>query len=1218
MIRPVIDLRYHRAVIFAADVVVDPADPTRCAESVVALAERLHGAGVLCAVVASGETLGRCEAAGIGRWFPVRIGDATPQDAAVELGVALTGAVLVASGEDVVAEARGAGFALVVAVDRAERGDELLRRGADVVVRDAAEIELRVGDRRLSEIPGALTERRALTAPLRVCRPAVFLDFDGTLSEVVPDPAAAVPVDGVAAALTRLVAECPVAVISGRDLADIRARVGVPGIWYGGSHGLELVGPAGQRYENSDALAAIPVLDRVARQLEQRLRHIPGVFVEHKRFAVAVHYRNVGDDHVGEVVAVVSEVAGGEATLRISSGRKVIELRPNLDWDKGRALRWILERVVDRDVDTGAILPIYVGDDLTDEDAFDALPNRAVGIVVRSPESGNRWSAARFAVDGPVEVRELLERLAEIAELDSPTAPRDGAWILHFDGYDPAAEKLREAICTVGNGYFASRGCAPESVAGRGHYPGTYVAGLYNRLGDERAGVVISNESLVNAPNWLPTTFRVDGGPWFDVDTVDLLEHRQDLNLRRAVLTRRIRCRDAAGRTTTLLQRRFVAMHSPHVCALQTVIVAEDWSGTVEVRSALDGSVRNSLVDRYRDLAGTHLERVQAVELAPDSVLLTVQTNQSRVPVAMAARTTVRRDGELCEGGRRWFDTDGVVGHDIVVHLAAGQSVTVEKTVTLFTGHDHAVSDPADEAARLLPGLRGFDSLLAGHALAWEHLWDRVGIDIAGQVEASRILRFHFLHLLQTVSRITADLDVGIPARGLHGEAYRGHIFWDELFVFPVLTLRGPALTRSLLLYRFRRLPEARRAARAAGHRGAMFPWQSGSDGREESQQLHLNPRSGRWLPDTSWRQRHIGIAVAYNVWQYYQISGDVEFLAYFGAEMLIEIARFFASVASYDRSRSRFVIRGVMGPDEFHSGYPDAPQDGIDNNAYTNVMAVWVILRAFDALDAVTEPDRTELVNRLHLDAPELARWEEISRRMFVPFHDRVISQFEGYGDLSELDWDRYRRRYGDIRRLDRILEAEDDDVNRYRASKQADVLMLFYLLSADELRDLFGRLGYRLDPEDIPRTVDYYLDRTSHGSTLSAVVHSWVLARGNREKAMAFFESVLASDITDIQGGTTAEGIHLAAMAGSVDLLQRCFTGLETRGDRLVLGPQWPESMGALEFPIFYRGHQLWLTVSGRSVEVRAAAGNQRPIEIECRGQVVELRPGATVRLS
>ncbi|PBC40203.1 trehalose-phosphatase [Rhodococcus sp. ACS1] len=1184
-------------------------------DSTVTLLRQLRSLGVATAAFSSHRHVQQVlDAAGIADLFAVRADGASPVDAANRLGIRPDGAVIVTASGATTTAARSDGFGLVVGVGRDRHADELRKCGADMVVADASEIQIRAVDPRLSEIPDALTSRHELTALLRVRRPAVFLDFDGTLSEIVSDPPKAVLMDGVATELTRLTRECPVAVISGRDLEDVQARVGLKEIWYAGSHGYELAGPQGQYYQNPDALAAVPALAQATRALTSRLREVPGVVIEPKKFTVAVHYRNVATDRLDEVLATVRDVAtSGDVRLRVTGGRKVVELRPDVDWDKGRALNWVLEHLLD----AKSLLPIYVGDDLTDEDAFDAVADTGVGIVVRSREIGNRRSAARFAVNDPVQVRELLQRLADLLGRDPETAAAADTWMLFFDGYDPATEKLREAICTLGNGYFGTRGCAPESTADTIHYPGTYLAGVYNRLHDDRAGMSVVNESMVNAPNWLTTTFRVEGGPWFDIDAVELLEYRQYLNLRRAVLTRRFRYHDAGGRTTSVIQRRFVAMHLPHVCALQTTIIAEDWSGSLEFRSALDGSVRNTLVDRYRDLADDHLELIDSGALGEDSVVLTVQTNQSRIPVAMAARTTLSSRGRRHEPTFRLLEGDHRVGHDITVDLKTGDSVTFEKVVTVFTGRDHAMSEPADEAARWLSCIGAFDDVLDGHVLAWEHLWDRVGITLGNYEDARRITRFHQMQLLQTVSPNTADLDVGVPARGLHGEAYRGHIFWDELFVFPVLNLRVPALTRSLLRYRYRRLPEARRAAHAAGYRGAMFPWQSGSDGREESQQVHLNPQSGRWLPDPSWRQHHIGIAIAYNVWQYYQVTGDIEFLSDFGAEMLIEIARFFASLSSYERSRGRYTIRGVMGPDEFHSGYPEAPYEGVDNNAYTNVMAVWVILRAIEALDAIPAANRSELVDSRSLDAHELARWADVSRRMFIPFHDRVISQFEGYEALTELDWDRYRARYADIQRLDRILEAEGDDVNRYRASKQADVLMMFYLLSADELRDLFERLGYQLEPETIPRTIDYYLARTSHGSTLSAVVHSWVLARANRDKAMEFFDRVLASDITDIQGGTTSEGIHLAAMAGSIDLLQRCFTGLETRGDRLVFGPEWPEALGVLEFPIVYRGHQLWLTISGRCVQVSAGAGNQRAIEIACRDQVVRLEPGCTVSL-
>jgi trehalose/maltose hydrolase-like predicted phosphorylase len=278
--------------------------------------------------------------------------------------------------------------------------------------------------------------------------------------------------------------------------------------------------------------------------------------------------------------------------------------------------------------------------------------------------------------------------------------------------------------------------------------------------------------------------------------------------------------------------------------------------------------------------------------------------------------------------------------------------------------------------------------------------------------------------------------------------------------------------------------------------------------------------------------------------------------------------------------------------------------------------MAVWVIMQALDALNLLPLPNRLDMMEALGLTSAELAHWEQVSRRMYVPFHDGVISQFEGYGELAELDWDRLRGQYGNIQRLDRILEAEHDDVNRYKASKQADALMLLYLLSADELRELLDRLGYRLNPEQIPVMVDYYQARTSHGSTLSGVVHTWVLARANRDRAMEFFQQALKSDVSDTQGGTTSEGIHLAAMAGTVDLMQRCFTGLETRSNRIILSPNWPESLGVLAIPIHYRGLHLHLRVSGKGVIISVDPRDAPGIEVECRGRVVQLMPGTTVR--
>lgn len=792
-------------------------------------------------------------------------------------------------------------------------------------------------------------------------------------------------------------------------------------------------------------------------------------------------------------------------------------------------------------------------------------------------------------------------------------------WRLVYDDFDPQQESLREALCTLGNGYFASRGAAPESSANGVHYPGTYIAGCYNRLPTEIAGKTIENESLVNAPNWLALTFRIEDGDWFDVRAVELLSYRQELDIKQAILKRTIRFRDHSGRHTRVEQRRLVSMDQPHLAALETVIHAEDWQGTIEVCSALDGRVENTGVERYRDLDSRHLTTLAANSIDHNTLSLEVETNQSHIRIAQAAATTFWRGSELIVPESRVEKSGDYIAHCYKTGVETAQSLRIEKIVALYTSRDHAISDPGLEARQAVADTLTFDVLVTRHSTIWKYLWQRFDLDIEHvdpeeEERTKRILRLHILHLVQTTSPHVMDLDVGVPARGLHGEAYRGHIFWDELFVFPLFNLRMPEIARALLRYRYRRLGEARRAARATGYRGAMYPWQSGSNGREESQSLHLNPKSGNWLRDNSSLQRHISSAVAFNVWQYFQVTRDLEFLSFCGAEMILEIARFWASVVTRNDELDRYEILQVMGPDEYHDAYPDAEQPGLNNNAYTNVMAVWVLLRALDLRDTLPSQRFTELCQRLDLTTEEFASWDDISRRMHIPFHDSdIISQFDGYEQLAEFDWEGYRKKYGDIRRLDRILEAENDTPNRYKVSKQADVLMLFYLFSSEELGELFARLGYPFEYETIPRNIDYYMQRTSDGSTLSRVVNSWVLARSNRPGAWPLFTKALESDINDSQRGTTPEGIHIGAMAGTVDLIQRCFTGIETRGDVLWLNPSLPEGLNSLTVNLHYRQHVLRLHVTPSCVHITSAEpSTEQPIQIGLRTRIYQLNPG------
>ncbi|MEU8972504.1 glycosyl hydrolase family 65 protein [Streptomyces monashensis] len=781
------------------------------------------------------------------------------------------------------------------------------------------------------------------------------------------------------------------------------------------------------------------------------------------------------------------------------------------------------------------------------------------------------------------------------------------AW--EYDGYRPEEERLRESLCTLGNGYFATRGALPECAADDVHYPGTYAAGCYNRLTSEVAGRRVENEDMVNLPDWLPLRLRPEGGDWLTPDTAPVTEHHQVLHLDPGLLERRTGYGLPGGGTLQVRQLRLVHMADPHLAALRTELTVEGRAVGLEAEAALDGRVTNSGVARYRELDGRHLTRLHTGTAAPGTVWLRCRTRTSEISFGLAHRLTADAPVTHANEAHRAVQR-------VHLRLEPGRTVTVDKTVALHTSRDPAIGDPRHAAVERVDAAPGFDALRETHAAAWEQLWRRCALEVPG--EAGSILRLHLFHVLQTLSPHTADLDVGVPARGLHGEAYRGHVFWDELFVLPYLNLHLPEVSHALLRYRHRRLDAARHAARELGRRGALYPWQSGSDGREETQELHLNPRSGRWLPDHSRLQHHVGSAVAYNVWQYCEATGDTEFLHGEGAEMLLHIARFWADSADYDPALRRHRIRGVVGPDEYHDAYPGARTPGLDDNAYTNVTAAWVLTRALELLNALPEPRRRELTDGIGLAQDEPARWDEISRTLHVPYHDGVISQFEGYGDLAELDWAAYRERYDDIRRLDRILEAEGDTVNRYKASKQADVLMLGYLFSAPELRSLFARLGYHLDDRTWTATVDHYLHRTSHGSTLSGLVHGWILARARRADAWAFVQEALRGDIADLQGGTTGEGIHLGAMAGTLDLVQRGLTGLETRAGVLSLDPVPLPELSSYGFPFRYHGHWgVHLRLRSGLLEIAVPSSDRSPIGLRLWDEVIPVVPGETARL-
>jgi beta-phosphoglucomutase family hydrolase len=860
--------------------------------------------------------------------------------------------------------------------------------------------------------------------------------------------------------------------------------------------------------------------------------------------------------------------------------------------------------------------------------------NGHFGLVIGVARLDNAKALKEHGAD--IAVRDLAEvTLPEESEPDirgmamADLDVTEANWTVAYDKYDPDHEQQRESLCSLGNGKFCTRGASADSHADDVHYPGTYVAGGYNSVELTLDDGPFENEELVNMPNWLCLTFKIDDGEWFSIDGCEILDYSQRLNLREGILYRDIHFRDQQGRETKLNERRFVHMKYSHLAGMEIAITSMNWSGNVTVRSAIDGTVTNGgdLIDPQFH-ATKHLK---TLDRAADNniIFLKTITSGSKLIVALAARTHIWQDGSEIETQRKDILEDDYVGQDLLLQLKQGQTVQVRKTCSLYTSRDRGIYEPELTAKEAVSDAPDFESLISCQVDAWKSLWRQYDLFIETTEEHSKLIPSLLLHLnsfhcLQTASTHTVDLDNGVPARGWSGEGYQGHVFWDDLFVFPFVNLRMPNISASLLKYRYRRLGEARKIAKAYGANGACFPWQSASDGKERTPSHWWMPATEKWIPDYTRLEIHVNGAIAYHVWQYYQVTADNAFMYSYGSEILLEIARFFASYAKFNPERNRYELHGVIGPDEFHSGYPNFEKPGVNNNAYTNIMAVWTLRRALELLEVLPADHRKHIRARLNITEAEINLWHDVSTKMFVPvMKNGVIAQFDGYEELEEFPG--CPEGQIDPDELARLLIENSGYMNQYKICKQPDVLMLGFLFSPDELKELIESLGLPHVCSDLEPMADFYIPRTANGSTLSRVAHGWVLSRLDRmsstklldyrqQEGKVFYEA-LGSDYYDVAArGTTKSGIHMGAMAGTVDIVQRCYTGIVTRKDVLWLDPMLPKQLVRLSFRMHYRGQSLSLDIHQDQMKIQASYSSASPIKFGYRKKVYELNAGET----
>lgn len=727
-------------------------------------------------------------------------------------------------------------------------------------------------------------------------------------------------------------------------------------------------------------------------------------------------------------------------------------------------------------------------------------------------------------------------------------------WTLEEIQFAPERQNHFETLFTIGNGYLGTRGTFEEG------YPGEIATTLVHGIYDHAPNTLVPE--LVNAPNWLPLQLTIDDTPFRMVmQTTDLMRppegvvlgYRRVLELDRALLRREVLFRARSGSIVRLIFERFASLADPHLLAQRLIVIGVDGAPTVTVTAALDGAVTNNGVRHWED-DGISLAR-------EDEIGLERKTGQSGYQLGMASRLLSPFPVVPLEDPQR-------PALRVTFPLSPEQTVTLDKLTAVYTSRDRAQPLEAARDKLRQAAAAGYEALRADHEAEWARYWDSADIEIEGDDACQLAVRFTTYHVLIAAPRHDERASVG--AKTLSGLGYKGHVFWDtELFILPPLTLTQPQIARNLLMYRYHNLPGARHKAIANGYQGAMFPWESTDTGEETTPQWSDPQPDGTririWTGDN---EQHISSDIAYAVHQFWRWTGDDDWFACYGAEILLDTAVFWGS--RVEEKQGRFEISQQIGPDEYH--------ENIDNSVFVNRMVVWHLQTALAALDwlRIHRPDDAQrLIDKLDLNDARLAHWQDIIQRMFIPFdaERQIHVQFPGFFDMEYIPVPHYTPRTTSVQAIlghSRSIQTQ--------VIKQADVVMLMALLG----KTIGAPEGVSIEQVMLNNWNTYY-PRTDHGSSLSPAIHAWVAARlGLREEAYDLFYHAAHIDLHDNKGNVR-DGIHAAACGGVWQAVVFGFCGLHiAETGELALDPILPAHWRRVSFSVFYRGQKRTFTVA------------------------------------
>lgn len=749
----------------------------------------------------------------------------------------------------------------------------------------------------------------------------------------------------------------------------------------------------------------------------------------------------------------------------------------------------------------------------------------------------------------------------------------DDLWLIKETEWVRPLQNIRESQLALGNGYIGARGVLEEIPYDA--MPGTYIAGIYDKMVSQVA-------ELVNLPNPFNFRFTVKGEK-LDVVAMDVLSHRRILNLKKGLLLRSTLYQNSKNSRFDYNSIRFVSMDNKNLGVMQITLSSLDENCEIDINTGIDTSVYNAGVlteGRKRHFRVTDLGQYQ------NAGYLAVETLERKHAVIYWAGFYYQINGKKIYAKNNIFR----------MKLKKGQTVTFTKLFCIkhFPVDKNLQKYKKASFKNFFQVFHAdFETLVKNHIRVLEKLWRKADILIEGTANLQQNLRFNIYHML-----ICGYADNGfssVGARALTGEGYRGHIFWDtEIFLMPFYLYNFPEMAKSIILYRYRRLDKARQLAKENNYRGAKFPWESAGTGEEETPEWAKDIDGSIIKIHTHKMEEHITSDISYALYKYYVVTEDEKFMRDYGYEIIFETARFWASRVEYNKRKKRYEIRRIIGPDEFHIG--------INNNAYTNMMAKWNMITAhklFHKIKSEAPEFCNSLSAKLGLKDREIKSWKDISSLLTISVgRNKVIEQFDGYFKLKKVKLKEMDENGMPV--LSKRLKSQD--LAKTQLVKQPDTLMLLYLL--DDVYSLKTKKA----------NYEFYIANTLHKSSLSPSIHSALASICRyRQRAYSLFNVALRMDISNLYGNTD-EGIHGANLGGTWQAVIFGFAGISITKERLWINPRMPFTWRKMVFSLCWKGHILYLELTNNTIKLRAKAAKSKKIEIGIFDRLFYIKPNKT----